>query len=214
MITEKPKLSFRLRTWQQECLFDQISKINKGSKNYFLGAGVGSGKTLASLATFMVTDFDIMIVVTPKSGIRGSWHKDAAKVGLKFETLEKSIASIGGEDDDTDGLVKRHDEFTQDADFDMDGTMVDRSTTTGEMINELREELKKSREKIVVNIGRYTLSARAVIDGAVFNDELISEEKYLQLRNKLAGIINPLTAMRASGKALLEMTSLFEEAHG
>lgn len=530
MLIEKPKLNFRLRTWQQECLFDQVNKINKGQKTYFLGAGVGSGKTLASLATFMVTDFDMMIVVTPKSGIRGSWHKDAAKVGLTFETLtsesigmdgdnfefpngyvlnihavpslvyeltmlcskfrvmlvvdeahhfgedmfwtnnvvsalsgaaytlllsgtpyrsddqkilgltynrdsaepdylrsynqnlssgeaapivtrfvsgsvekimddgrsevfdyddgdyssrtgkknvplmserlrltaiesfewqmgavssartdlirfrqdgikwgglvvcrtieqatqlaglitstfgdkvklivaeadtEESVSDfiaddsyvwvvsitkvseginidrlrvgvmltsittrgnfdqvrgrlvrlvpgvahlsqtahfyipadprlidyalssnqsmlhavpwIGGGESDTESLVKLHDELTEGSDYDVDGTAIDRIETTGEMINDLREELYKSRKAITVNVGRYTLSARAVIDGAAINDEFVPEDEYLSLRNKLAGIINPMTAMRASGKALLEMTELFEEAHG
>jgi superfamily II DNA or RNA helicase len=83
----KPSLDFHLRAWQKDCLSVQAEVIANGGKTFFLGAGVGSGKTIASLAAYIQGDFDLLIVVTTKSGIRGTWHKDAEKVGLKLKTM-------------------------------------------------------------------------------------------------------------------------------
>jgi hypothetical protein len=42
-----------------------------------VAAGVSSGKTRQSLAFYIEGGFDLFIVITPGTGIRGSWAEEA-----------------------------------------------------------------------------------------------------------------------------------------
>ena len=94
----KPSLEHvHLRPWQSEVVGLQIEAVAKGATTYFTAAGVGSGKTIATLALFIKSDFDLIVVVTPRSGIRGSWQSDADRLGLKLETIFSASAFTGDE---------------------------------------------------------------------------------------------------------------------
>lgn len=93
----KPKLTQKLHSWQADCLAAQLEVIKQGGKSYFVAAGVGSGKSCLSLATYLEGDFDLIIVITPKSGIRGSWQADAAKMGIKLRTIVSSSSFRGND---------------------------------------------------------------------------------------------------------------------
>lgn len=79
--------NMNLRTWQSRCLQDQLAIIRNGGQDFFTAAGVGSGKTTSALALFLVGGFDLIVAVTPRSGIRDSWHQDARKMHLKLHTV-------------------------------------------------------------------------------------------------------------------------------
>ena len=76
--------------WQARCLDKQLAAINAGQNSFFVAAGVGSGKTVQALALYMAGNFDLVIAVTPKGGIRGSWQADAAMLGLDLQPILSS----------------------------------------------------------------------------------------------------------------------------
>jgi superfamily II DNA or RNA helicase len=89
----KPSLDgVHLRPWQREVVNLQIDAIKAGASTYFIAAGVGSGKTLAALALYLQGDFDLIVAVTPRSGIRGSWHSDAQNLGIRLESILSASA--------------------------------------------------------------------------------------------------------------------------
>jgi superfamily II DNA or RNA helicase len=87
-VMPKPDASgFKLRRWQRRFLARFRAAVATGRTSFFLGAGVGSGKTIAALIAFLRSDFDLLVVITPKTGIRGSWQEDAAKLGITLQTV-------------------------------------------------------------------------------------------------------------------------------
>lgn len=95
----KPPLDINLREWQRDCLEQQREAIDQGRRSFFTAAGVGAGKTIAGLALYLAHDFDMVIVVTPKSGIRGSWQIDARRMGIWLESVVSAnsfLADDGG----------------------------------------------------------------------------------------------------------------------
>jgi superfamily II DNA or RNA helicase len=91
----KPVLGITLRPWQTECLQAQLAAIDNGSTEFFVAAGVGSGKTVQALSLYTRGDFDMVIIVTTKSGIRGSWSKDAKAMGLKLVPIMQASDFAG-----------------------------------------------------------------------------------------------------------------------
>ncbi len=91
----KPALAMPLHRWQAECIEEQLNVIKEGGNSYFIAAGVGSGKTTVALATYLKGDFDLIICITPKSGIRGSWQADAQKMGINLRTITKPNDFLG-----------------------------------------------------------------------------------------------------------------------
>lgn len=83
----KPELKIKPWRWQAECLEAQLEAIEQGSKTFFTAAGVGSGKTLQTLMLYLQSDYDLLLVVVPKTGIRGSWINDAETLGLTLEPV-------------------------------------------------------------------------------------------------------------------------------
>jgi superfamily II DNA or RNA helicase len=94
---DKPALKVALRPWQRECLDAQLSHIQAGSNKFFVAAGVGSGKTVQALSLYLKSDFDMVIAVTPRSGIRGSWQKDAEALGLKLHNVVQPSDFFAGD---------------------------------------------------------------------------------------------------------------------
>jgi superfamily II DNA or RNA helicase len=94
----KPKLNINLRPWQAECLENQIKMASMGAKDYFVAAGVGSGKTVQALSLYLTGDYDMAIIITPKSGIRGSWQSDATKMGINLRSVVTKNDFIGDGD--------------------------------------------------------------------------------------------------------------------
>lgn len=86
---QKPALPQYLRAWQSLCLDQQLKAMQDGAQEFFVAAGVGSGKTVQALSLFIAGDFDFMIVLTPKSGIRASWVADAEQIGLNLHTVRQ-----------------------------------------------------------------------------------------------------------------------------
>ncbi|MBP0463604.1 DEAD/DEAH box helicase family protein [Roseomonas sp. PWR1] len=85
------------RRWQGEFLPAFLAATREpGRRRYFLGAAVGSGKTIAALLAYLAGDFDMIVVLTPKTGIRGSWTSDAAKVGIRLQTVMGSMSIEDG----------------------------------------------------------------------------------------------------------------------
>lgn len=88
--TPRPKPALRmgdLRPWQQECLAQQLEAAAAGGSSFFTAAGVGSGKTIQACAFYLASDFDLLVVLTPRTGIRGSWQKDSARLGLELDDV-------------------------------------------------------------------------------------------------------------------------------
>ena len=93
MLSELP---FPLRGWQSDCLAQQLAAAAAGGESFFVGAGVGTGKTTQALAFYMDGPFDLIIVVTPKTGISGSWVEDAEKMGLTLDRVVSGADFEGG----------------------------------------------------------------------------------------------------------------------
>lgn len=96
-----------LRNWQRECLDAQMAAIENGNRKFFVAAGVGAGKSTQGLSLYKEGQFDHVVIVTPKSGIRGSWTKDAARMGINLTSVEsKSVLLKKFADNDLgDGFV-------------------------------------------------------------------------------------------------------------
>lgn len=87
-LVAKPALDrSTLRRWQHECLDEQLAHLQQGGKSFGVAAGVSSGKTMQAMAFYLASEFDIFVVITPKSGIRSSWGNDAKKMGLVVERV-------------------------------------------------------------------------------------------------------------------------------
>lgn len=95
--------AIKLRRWQSEALKAQCEAIERGEKNFFVAAGVASGKTTQALALYQTGRFDKIVVVTPKTGIRRSWNDDAKPMGIKFLTI--SAKELMDDCRTEDGLV-------------------------------------------------------------------------------------------------------------
>jgi superfamily II DNA or RNA helicase len=94
----------------------------------------------------------------------------------------------------------------------LDGTVIESGTTTIQDVVRLRKNLQKSEEELFIKAGDYTLYANPTLDGAAIGDEFVSENEYLALREEMAKIINPLDAMLAEGKFLVDIKDLFKGA--
>ncbi len=91
----KPELKINLRPWQKECLDQQLAAIENGEGSFFTAAGVGSGKTVQALSLYLEGNFDMVIIITPRSGIRGSWMKDATAMGIDLKSIVQSSDFVG-----------------------------------------------------------------------------------------------------------------------
>lgn len=76
-------MAYNLYPHQQEAL----DKIKSGS---ILNGGVGSGKTLTSLAFYKKNFYDrpLYVITTAKKRDSGDWEEDAEKVGVKIEVVD------------------------------------------------------------------------------------------------------------------------------
>jgi superfamily II DNA or RNA helicase len=104
MIT-KPQLPQYLRPWQAMCLDQQLQAMRDGAQEFFVAAGVGSGKTVQALSLFIAGDFDFVIVLTPKSGIRASWISDAQQIGVNLHTVRQCDQLMPDDGTQPHGLV-------------------------------------------------------------------------------------------------------------
>ena len=82
----------RFRPWQREAI---TSFTESAARSFFIAAGVGSGKTFAALGAYLAGDYDLIVVLMPKTGIAGSWMDDAAKLGINLQSLDSAAAFDG-----------------------------------------------------------------------------------------------------------------------
>lgn len=101
----KPIPTHKLRKWQKDCINEQIKVASTGGKEFFVAAGVGSGKSIQSLSLYLKHDFELIIIVTPKSGIRGSWLEDAKLLNLVIEPILNSDAFLYNDNSKLNGFV-------------------------------------------------------------------------------------------------------------
>ena len=87
-LTAKPRRDpTAFRDWQNRACKFTLKRYAAGKPTTFIGAGVGAGKTKMAYAAYLDGDFDLIIAVVPKRGIRQSWADDAADLGLKMEQI-------------------------------------------------------------------------------------------------------------------------------
>ncbi len=86
----KPPLPSLYR-WQAEALAQQQSAAKTG-KRFFVAAGVGTGKTRAALAMYLAGPYDLIVILSPKSGIAGGWADTAGNLGLRLKQVTSSGA--------------------------------------------------------------------------------------------------------------------------
>ena len=91
----KPVSALKPRNWQKKCLAAQLDAIRSGNGAFFTAAGVGSGKTLQTLSLYLESEFDLLLIIVPKSGIRGAWLDDAKKMGINLEPVLDGSTFIG-----------------------------------------------------------------------------------------------------------------------
>jgi superfamily II DNA or RNA helicase len=90
---QKPAFAVKaFRAWQRDAI-DSFG--NSEARSFFIAAGVGSGKTFAALGAYLAGDFDLIIVLMPKTGIVGSWLDDAKKLGINLQALDSAAAFDG-----------------------------------------------------------------------------------------------------------------------
>jgi superfamily II DNA or RNA helicase len=73
--------------WQSQAVDKAHELIRSGTREMFISAGTSAGKTLAGLFIFKSIKADRLLVITPKTGIRGSWAKDAELLGLSYKVI-------------------------------------------------------------------------------------------------------------------------------
>ncbi|MCA0940175.1 DEAD/DEAH box helicase family protein [Salipiger pacificus] len=103
----KPKLDrSKMRSWALEAIDAALDRQRTtGARSFFVAAGVGSGKTRAALGLYLAGDFDYIIAVVPKTGIRGSWESDAKEMGINLKPIEEGVRFKNEANHQTHGYV-------------------------------------------------------------------------------------------------------------
>lgn len=91
----KPEPPENLRVWQADCTEKQLTAIQKGVRQWFSAVCVSAGKTMQTLNLYLRGDFDLVLIVVPKTGIRLSWAEDAERLGLTLETVVSGSKFVG-----------------------------------------------------------------------------------------------------------------------
>ncbi len=94
-----------LLDWQLDAFTQHCNLIQAGEKQFFYACDVGSGKTRIALAVFAASDAAFLLVSVPKTGIRGSWTKEAEAIGLRLISVESKSEFKKAMSQKPDGIV-------------------------------------------------------------------------------------------------------------